>query len=96
MYTYQTNTEEITMAEQNEAHHHVHSQNKAMKFDREKRQERIKVNLELHKDTQNKIKSVMDKLVNDNKQSEEEAKQNIKNICTSFFSETKVDTGIKT
>jgi len=39
---------------------------------------------------------VMDKLVNDNKQSEEEAKQNIKNICTSFFSETKVDTGIKT
>jgi len=74
----------------------VQSQNKAMKFDREKRQERIKVNLELHKDTQNKIKSVMDKLVNDNKQSEEEAKQNIKNICTSFFSETKVDTGIKT
>ena len=75
------------MAEQNEAHYHVHSQNKAIKFDREKRQERIKVNLELHKDTQNKIKSVMDKLVNDNKQSEEEAKQNIKNICTSFFSE---------
>jgi len=75
------------MAEQNEAHYHVHSQNKAIKFDREKRQERIKVNLELHKDTQNKIKSVMDKLVNANKQSEEEAKQNIKNICTSFFSE---------
>jgi len=74
----------------------VQSRNKAVKFDREQRQERIKVNLELHKDTQNKIKSVMDKLVNDNKQSEEEAKQNIKNICTSFFSETKVDTGIKT
>jgi len=74
----------------------VQSRNKAIQFDREKRQERIKVNLELHKDTQNKIKSVMDKLVNDNKQSEEEAKQNIKNICTSFFSETKVDTGIKT
>jgi len=74
----------------------VQSRNKAIQFDREQRQERIKVNLELHKDTQNKIKSVMDKLVNDNKQSEEEAKQNIKNICTSFFSETKVDTGIKT
>ena len=74
----------------------VQSRNKAIQFDREKRQERIKVNLELHKDTQNKIKSVMNKLVNDNKQSEEEAKQNIKNICTSFFSETKVDTGIKT
>ena len=74
----------------------VQSRNKAIQFDREKRQERIKVNLELHKDTQNKIKSVMDKLVNDNKQSEEEAKQNIKNICTSFFSETKIDTGIKT
>ena len=29
----------------------------------------------------------MDKLVNANKQSEEEAKQNIKNICTSFFSQ---------
>ena len=74
----------------------VQSRNKAIQFDREQRQERIKVNLELHKDTQNKIKSVMNKLVNDNKQSEEEAKQNIKNICTSFFSETKVDTGIKT
>jgi len=74
----------------------VQSRNKAIQFDREQRQERIKVNLELLKDTQNKIKSVMDKLVNDNKQSEEEAKQNIKNICTSFFSETKVDTGIKT
>jgi len=74
----------------------VQSRNKAIQFDREQRQERIKVNLELHKDTQNKIKSVMDKLVNANKQSEEEAKQNIKNICTSFFSETKVDTGIKT
>jgi len=74
----------------------VQSRNKAVKFDREQRQKRIKINLELHKDTQNKIKSVMDKLVNDNKQSEEEAKQNIKNICTSFFSETKVDTGIKT
>ena len=74
----------------------VQSRNKAIQFDREQRQERIKINLELHKDTQNKIKSVMDKLVNDNKQSEEEAKQNIKNICTSFFSETKVDTGIKT
>ena len=65
----------------------VQSRNKAVKFDREKRQERIKANLELHKDTQNKIKSVMDKLVNANKQSEEEAKQNIKNICTSFFSQ---------
>ena len=65
----------------------VQSRNKAVKFDREQRQERIKINLELHKDTQNKIKSVMDKLVNANKQSEEEAKQNIKNICTSFFSQ---------
>ena len=52
------------MAEQTDAHNFVQSRNKAMQFDREKRQKKIKDNLELHQDTQNTIKGMVDKLTN--------------------------------
>jgi hypothetical protein len=44
------------MAEQTDAHDFVQSRNKAMQFDREKRQKKIKDSLELHQDTQNTIR----------------------------------------
>ena len=77
------------MAEQTDAHDFVQSRNKAMRFDREKRQKKIKDNLELHKDTQNTIKSMVDKLTSLDK-SKHEVESEIKKVIGNFFSQPTV------
>ena len=84
MNTYQT--KEKLMAEQTDAHDYVQSRNKAMKFDREKRQKKIKDNLELHQDTQNTIKSMVYKLTSLDK-SKHEVESEIKKVIGNFFSQ---------
>ena len=74
------------MAEQTDAHDFVQSRNKAMRFDREKRQKKIKDNLELHQDTQNTIKSMVDKLTSIDK-SKHEVESEIKKVIGNFFSQ---------
>jgi hypothetical protein len=87
MNTYQT--KEKLMAEQTDAHNFVQSRNKAMQFDREKRQKKIKDNLELHQDTQNTIKGMVDKLTSLNK-STDEVELEIKKVIRNFFSQPTV------
>jgi len=77
------------MAEQTDAHDFVQSRNKAMRFDREKRQKKIKDNLELHQDTQNTIKGMADKLTSLNK-SADEVEENLKKTIKDFFSQPTV------
>ena len=84
MNTYQS--KEKLMAEQTDAHNFVQSRNKAMQFDREKRQKKIKDNLELHQDTQNTIKSMVDKLTSLDK-SKHEVESEIKKVIGNFFSQ---------
>ena len=84
MNTYQT--KEKIMAEQTDAHDFVQSRNKAMQFDREKRQKKIKDNLELHQDTQNTIKSMVDRLTSLDK-SKHEVELEIKKVIGNFFSQ---------
>ena len=84
MNTYQT--KEKLMAEQTDAHDFVQSRNKAMRFDREKRQKKIKDNLELHQDTQNTIKGMVDKLTSLDK-SKHEVESEIKKVIGNFFSQ---------
>ena len=74
------------MAEQTDAHDFVQSRNKAMRFDREKRQNKIKDNLELHQDTQNTIKNMVDKLTSLDK-SKHEVESEIKKVIGNFFSQ---------
>ena len=74
------------MAEQTDAHDYVQSRNKAMRFDREKRQKKIKDNLELHQNTQNTIKGMVDKLTSLNK-SADEVEANLKKTIQDFFSQ---------
>ena len=74
------------MAEQTDAHDFVQSRNKAMRFDREKRQKKIKDNLELHQDTQNTIKSMVYKLTSLDK-SKHEVESEIKKVIGNFFSQ---------
>ena len=74
------------MAEQTDAHDFVQSRNKAMRFDREKRQKKIKDNLELHQNTQNTIKSMVDKLTSLDK-SKHEVESEIKKVIGNFFSQ---------
>jgi hypothetical protein len=81
MNTYQS--KEKLMAEQTDAHDFVQSRNKAMQFDREKRQKKIKDNLELHQDTQNTIKGMVDKLTSLNK-SADEVELEIKKVIRIF------------
>ena len=86
------------MAEQTDAHDFVQSRNKAMRFDREKKQKQkqIKSSFELHKDTQEKITDMSNKLIASHKTSEEIDKE-LKKVINDFFSgSTPVDTGIKT
>tara|TARA_R100001369_G_scaffold2355_1_gene7920 strand:- start:18 stop:257 length:240 start_codon:yes stop_codon:yes gene_type:complete len=64
----------------------VQSKNKAMDFDRERRQKKIKDNLELHQDTQNTIKSMAGKLTSLNK-SAYEVEANLKKTIQDFFSQ---------
>jgi len=77
------------MAEQTDAHDYVQSRNKAMRFDREKRQKKIKDNLELHQDTQNTIKSMVDRLTSLDK-SKHEVELEIKKVIGNFFSQPTV------
>jgi len=77
------------MAEQTDAHDYVQSRNKAMQFDREKKQKKIKDNLELHQDTQNTIKSMVDKLTSLDK-SKHEVESEIKKVIGNFFSQPTV------
>ena len=86
MYTYQTNTKEITMAEQTDAHDYVQSRNKAVKFDREQRQGKIKSSLELSKETKSTILSMNNAISNDYK-SIAEKKEKIKQTIHQFFSQ---------
>ena len=86
------------MAEQTDAHDFVQSRNKAMRFDREKKQKQkqIKSSFELHKDTQKKITDMSNKLIASHKTTEEIDKE-LKKVINDFFSgSTPVDTGIKT
>jgi hypothetical protein len=87
MNTYQT--KEKLMAEQTDAHDYVQSRNKAMNFDRVQRQKKIKDNLELHQDTQNTIKGMVDKLTSLNK-SADEVEENLKKTIKDFFSQPTV------
>ena len=64
----------------------VQSRNKAIRFDREKRQKKIKDNLELHQDTQNTIEGMVDKLTSLNK-SADEVELEIKKVIGNFFSQ---------
>ena len=64
----------------------VQSRNKAIRFDREKRQKKIKDNLELHQDTQNTIKSMVDRLTSLDK-SKHEVELEIKKVIGNFFSQ---------
>ena len=77
------------MAEQTDTHDYVQSRNKAMRFDREKRQKKIKDNLELHQDTQNTIKSMDDRLTSLDK-SKHEVELEIKKVIGNFFSQPTV------
>ena len=67
----------------------VQSKNKAMNFDREKKHKIIKDNLKLHQDTQNTIKSMVDKLTSLNK-SKHEVESEIKKVIGNFFSQPTV------
>jgi hypothetical protein len=87
MNTYQT--KEKLMAEQTDAHDFVQSRNKAMNFDRVQRQKKIKDNLELHQNTQNTIKGMVDKLTSLNK-SADEIEVNLKKTIKDFFSQPTV------
>ena len=87
MNTYQT--KEKLMAEQTDAHDYVQSRNKAMNFDRVQRQKKIKNNLELHQNTQNTIKGMVDKLTSLNK-SADEIEVNLKKTIKDFFSQPTV------
>ena len=74
----------------------VQSQNKAIKFDREKKQKQIKSSFELNQSTQNKIKDMAKKLIDSHKTTEEIDKE-LKKVINDFFSgSTSVDTSIKT
>ena len=74
----------------------VQSQNKAIKFDKDKKQKQIKSSFELNQSTQNKIKDMAKKLIDSHKTSEEIDKE-LKKVINDFFSgSTSVDTGIKT
>ena len=74
----------------------VQSQNKAIKFDREKKQKQIKSSFELNQSTQNKIKDMAKKLIDSHKTTEEIDKE-LKKVINDFFSgSTPVDTSIKT
>jgi len=64
----------------------VQSKNKAMNFDREKKHKIIKDNLKLHQDTQNTIKSMVDKLTSLDK-SKHEVESEIKKVIGNFFSQ---------
>ena len=77
------------MAEQTDAHDYVQSRNKAMNFDREKKHKIIKNNLKLHQDTQNTIKSMVDKLTSLDK-SKHEVESEIKKVIGNFFSQPTV------
>ena len=77
------------MAEQTDAHDYVQSRNKAMNFDRVQRQKKIKDNLELHQDTKNTIKGMVDKLTSLNK-SADEIEVNLKKTIKDFFSQPTV------
>ena len=77
------------MAEQTDAHDFVQSRNKAMNFDRVQRQKKIKDNLELHQNTQNTIKSMVDKLTSLDK-SKHEVELEIKKVIGNFFSQPTV------
>ena len=77
------------MAEQTDAHDYVQSRNKAMNFDRVQRQKKIKDNLELHQDTKNTIKGMVDKLTSLNK-SADEVEENLKKTIKDFFSQPTV------
>ena len=85
------------MAEQTDAHDFVQSRNKAMRFDREKKQKQkqIKSSFELHKDTQKKITDMSQKLIASHKTTEEIDKE-LKKVINVFFSgSTQFDSGIK-
>ena len=74
----------------------VQSQNKAIKFDREKKQKQIKSSFELNQSTQNKIKDMAKKLIDSHKTTEEIDKE-LKKVINDFFSgSTPIDTSIKT
>lgn len=74
----------------------VQSKNKAIQFDREKKQKQIKSSFELNQSTQNKIKDMAKKLIDSHKTSEEIDKE-LKKVINDFFSgSTSVDTSIKT
>ena len=74
----------------------VQSRNKAIKFDREKKQKQIKSSFELNQSTQNKIKDMAKKLIDSHKTTEEIDKE-LKKVINDFFSgSTSVDTSIKT
>jgi len=64
----------------------VQSRNKAVKFDREKRQGKIKSSLELNKETQSTILSMNNAISNDYK-SIAEKKEKIKQTIHQFFSQ---------
>ena len=74
------------MAEQTDAHDYVQSRNKAVKFDREQRQGKIKSSLELNKETQSTILSMNNAISNDYK-SIAEKKEKIKQTIHQFFSQ---------
>jgi len=82
-------TKEKLMAEQTDAHDYVQSRNKAINFDRVQRQKKIKDNLELHQNTQNTIKGMVDKLTSLNK-SADEIEVNLKKTIKDFFSQPTV------
>ena len=63
----------------------VQSQNKAIKFDRDKKQKQIKSSFELNQSTQNKIKDMAKKLIDSHKTSEEIDKE-LKKVINDFFS----------
>ena len=64
----------------------VQSRNKAIQFDREKRQGKIKSSLELNKETQSTILSMNNAISNDYK-SIAEKKEKIKQTIHQFFSQ---------
>jgi len=64
----------------------VQSRNKAIKFDREQRQGKIKSSLELNKETQSTILSMNNAISNDYK-SIAEKKEKIKQTIHQFFSQ---------
>jgi len=90
-------TKEKTMVDQTQPEIlEVQSRNKAIKFDREKKQKQIKSSFELNQSTQNKIKDMAKKLIDSHKTTEEIDKE-LKKVINDFFSgSTPVDTSIKT